>query len=294
MRGNTQHKSSSATLAAISKSNPWVPLATALSQAGSAFSFPSGSTSPTAFGVKGNTVFFNNKPIPGSDAASFFVATDPMVATSSETSFAIFAKDAHHVYAITSTVYGDAGVHILAGATPNTFLPLYSRAGLYTGYAKDNASVYYSDIAYAQDNAPVTKVPGAEPATFVPLIDSEGSVDNASGSLGNQFILTPLAKDASHVYLGSTTLPSVDAATFTALSNRNVYFKDKNTVYYYVYPVPCLEHSCNDGGTLQPLSSADYATFSLNANASTTASYDAYDKNHRYLMGYVVPSQKGN
>ena len=83
----------------------------------------------------------------------------------------------------------------------------------------------------------------------------------------------PLNFDAE--YTNSTFVTGVDVASFVAM--HGFYFKDKNRVYWQdmdLFPIP----------------NADQATFvSFSVRGLDAAlTYDAQDKNHKYLSGQIV------
>jgi DKNYY family len=207
-----------------------------------------------------------------------------------------FAKDAAHVF------FADV---VVTGADPNTFATIPN-----SGLAKDKYHVY--QYGFQVEDA-YSVVSGADPTTFSYNVQTDISKDKthvwAGGALDG-LNLTPIqnvdpatfralnidySKDAYHIYYGdidsgSLTPITADLASFNlyypiyryddpelAAGYRSVvdYAYDKNFVYY-------------DG---QVIPGADVATFTpvpgLCANDSS-CTYDAQDKNHKYLQGRVV------
>jgi hypothetical protein len=96
---------------------------------------------------------------------------------------------------------------------------------------------------------------------------------------------TEWAKDSSHVYDfvgdgGILVNDTVDAPTFNVYASSSYpYFSDKDKVY------DC-ETGYDSGCPLQTIPGADPATFHPVTPAGE--SYDAQDKNHKYLRGKIV------
>ncbi|TSC68916.1 MAG: hypothetical protein G01um101456_425, partial [Parcubacteria group bacterium Gr01-1014_56] len=163
-----------------------------------------------------------------------------------------YSKDSVYVY-----LNGE----IIVGADPKTFLiigtPRFTvNPEMY--YAKDTLHVYFDG----------TILVGADPATFV-LIPDVG-VDVAFRS--------HFAKDKSHVYDSyfGTLLQGADPVSFVVLNYA--YAKDTNHVYSFAPGI------LGDPDTV-PLNGADPSTFTLVSGQTT---YDAQDKDHKYLVGEIV------
>ena len=198
--------------------------------------------------------FFNNssllQTVPNADASTFRYSN----------STGDIGVDARHAY---------VGGVLIPNADPLTFVPVTLNPEFGEEFYKDKTHVFYS-VGAVMDSNLFPILIGADPATFT-YNDSTG-----------------LAKDATHVWIvffGVGDHPSVesvanaDSSTFTTLGGtldtlNPEYAKDKNSVYYL-------------GGAGTPIvSGADPATFTLE-NPSDD-SYDAQDKNHKYLNGQVV------
>ncbi len=135
---------------------------------------------------------------------------------------------------------------------PNTF------AVLDLWYRKDKDYVYMQ----SPQSSDLIILKGADPLTFTVLSSGDWS---------------EWAKDKNHIYCFWSVVNEADAASFRTFSSSSQYALDINSVYY----------TSGDGyeGTYNLVADADPATFKL---SSTTNSYDAQDKNHKYLQGQVI------
>lgn len=135
--------------------------------------------------------------------------------------------------------------------------------GQETWYSKDTTHVYFAG----------NLVQGADPATFYVFPNSLKKTQEVLG----------LAKDKNHVYLDADTVHDADANSFMLVSAyadlnsyNSSYAKDKNHVYM-IGGDPTV--------TISIIPGADPATFQIVSSQST---YDAEDKNHKYLQGQIV------
>ncbi len=146
--------------------------------------------------------------------------------------------------------------HFLSDVDAPTF------ASLGGGYYKDKNSVYF----WEGEVGGMNKIEEADIKTF--LYDSNNYV----------------GKDAQHVFFKGKLVNGADPQTLEAIAGYNgncvsipVYFKDKNSIYV---------QSCE--GAYAPLSlvsGADVSSFQIVLGQD---SYDAQDKNHKYLNGQVL------
>jgi hypothetical protein len=116
--------------------------------------------------------------LPGADPVTFVAAVfkEGTSTVSTGSGYTIYSKDKAHVFRY-DTVTIDP-VSVIDGADPGTFEPIYSHLGYGDGqYAKDKNRVYFMD----------QPIPGADAATFVPLLEEEG-------------FASAYSKDAHHVW----------------------------------------------------------------------------------------------
>ena len=170
----------------------------------------------------------------------------------------LYSKDLVHVY------YNGA---VVQGANPYAFKIIGRPRITLTPddyYAADKEHVFYNGIP----------VKYADPDTFVFLLDKNRNS-------------TDYAKDKDRVYntyLG-TVIKKADAGSFVALNYW--YGKDKNSVY------SMTQNGAYDSGRF-PIKGADSATFEAVADPAycrTDCTFDAHDKNHRYLRGVIVETE---
>ena len=143
---------------------------------------------------------------------------------------------------------------LLPEADPLTFEPLFTPAGNMTRYSKDNTRVFCGTHS----------VPEAHPATFMAL-------DSASGTRTNFGL--ELRKSIDQIYYCDQFIQGVDSSSFQVVMSKSGYAmgdysKDTAHVYYRA----------------KIILGADPATFYLD---DVNTDY-AYDKNTRYVKGYVI------
>jgi hypothetical protein len=97
--------------------------------------------------------------------------------------------------------------------------------------------------------------------------------------LVSTFWSSSFGKDKNHVYFYGQEIAGADPITFgpvfDSIGSTTDYFKDRKQVYY------------NYADGMDPIATADSITFQLVSDQST---YDAQDKNHKYLQGQIVQS----
>jgi len=183
------------------------------------------------------------------------VATSTLTFQRSDT---LYSKDLVYVY------YNGA---VVQGANPYAFKIIGRPRVTLTPddyYAADTEHVFYNG----------TLVKYADPDTFVFLLDKDRNP-------------TDYAKDKDRVYntyLG-TVIKKADAGSFVALNYW--YGKDKNSVY------SMTQNGAYDSGRF-PIKGADPATFVAvtdPAYCRGDCTFDAQDKNHRYLRGVIVQTE---
>ena len=186
------------------------------------------------------------------DSSDLSDSFTPIVGADSKTFTSIghkYAKDAHHVFLKGKMIEGaDAPTFTFVGIPKATFNP-------YMYYTKDSRNVYFEGGMLS----------GADPQTFVFIPD-----------MGNDMSL--YAKDKNHVYdtyIG-TLVEGADPESFVVLNS--IYAKDKKNVY------SGDPHVIDDTGMF-PIKGADPSTFVL---VKGNPSYDARDKNHKYLRAEVI------
>ena len=163
---------------------------------------------------------------------------------------------------------------LVPGADPKTFVALNKI------YGKDVKHVY-AILRYEPETIP-QELPDADPNTFQ-YVGGGYSKDASNvywwyhqvlGADPKSLVLVDeyavYAKDDHQIYIGQYPIHlSFDVKTFVHLSSG--YFKDSKNVYW----------GENDG--IGIMKDADSATFSLISGRGT---YDAQDKNHKYLNGH--------
>lgn len=222
----------------------------------------------TQFTKNTDKVYFNNAPIEGSDPNTFEVLGW------------YYSKDKNQVYWVEPTCRCE--ISIVTEANPSTFVQVSSI------HAKDSRSVYIGGRVISD----------ADPYTFV------------------SFPLVGFSKDASHVYFNGESAEerwNIDVATFTSIGNA--YYKDKDSVYHFsvdwagkflnldasTFEVLGEDYGRDKGGVyfldwkydadqgghyeMIRMSEADPATFEI---VEGQESYDAQDKDHKYLNGKIL------
>lgn len=179
---------------------------------------------------------------------------------------------------------------VVADADVSTFKFTFSiNEGVSLDLAKDNQHVYYK---YAL-------IPGADPKTFVPLLDPNGH-------------LTYFGKDASHAYCGNLLVGDADPASFTPLETKSgsltFYADDYKNIYYCnqviagadsssfsILPQPSgqfiqVDYSKDNSHVYYQnivVVGADPASFVV-AQTGVSSIYDAQDNAHKYYRGVMV------
>lgn len=195
----------------------------------------------------------------------------------------------------------------------STIVKVLDLKGNTTGYSKDEQYVYWDETPNSiGGNAGPVVIPDADPKTFAIIGKPQFSM-----SIDGYYV-----KDANRVYFNGTVLDGADPKTFTFIPDagtditlRSHFAKDKNNVYdsYFGtllsganpatfvvlnyayskdrYNVYTLEPGIiNDPHTV-PLYGADPVTFEAFypwKSCGTNCSYDAQDKNNKYLDGQIV------
>jgi hypothetical protein len=203
-----------------------------------------------------------------------------------------------------ATLSGNVGyeARVISAADPKTFeVSTYAQgtSTVFACYAKDKNNVYYN----------------CDPRNFFSIIKNaypeSFQVLNIKLSDGN-FIYS---KDSGHVYYDGFPLPNIDSASVSVVPDDSSlnYIKDKNDVYLVgedpVTGVGATDLSA-DPNTFKllgsdgwgyyaedknrvyfwvlPISGADLSTFAVVPSSTYQSTYDAQDKNHKYLQGRVV------
>lgn len=164
----------------------------------------------------------------------------------------VWSKDAQHVY------YWEGGTTTLTKADASTFVPRYGSTGNLLGFEDKNYIYDYNNTVIQVKGSPTSTI------TF---------------KLG---LATSYTQGPSGVYYKGILLPGSDPSTFEMLGGAShngtavEYDKDKNHLYAVIY-YPQI--------SVLVVSGADIATFKTGGDGIT---YDAQDKNHKYLNGQIV------
>lgn len=154
-----------------------------------------------------SSAYFDGRPIPGADAASFGVLDRNG-----------FAKDRNHVYQLDSSISGD---------------PMHFEL-LDGGLSKDSGAVYWTDgsvlsrdpahfaIVSTNDQYLFTKDRGAVQVNGKPIADADPAT--------LRVLQGAYAQDARHVFYFTDAIANVDAATFHPLDGP--YARDAHRVYW--------------------------------------------------------------
>jgi hypothetical protein len=156
-----------------------------------------------------------------------------------------------------NNVYGNYGKKLL-NSDPETFKILNNV------YSKDKNNIYGAGKVLLN----------SDPKSFIILDEEYWEVDVAMGSVRGMF-----AKDNNQMYFNGNIIKNSDPKSFEKLSNS--YYKDKNNVYYAIFP-----HPENGIESIDIVEGVDSETFSV-----LSWRYSK-DKNNIYEYGKIIDDEE--
>jgi|GEM_PF-3476791 hypothetical protein len=284
--------------------------------------FVSGTAGPNAVKIKGsdNSTYEDIYTSQGSVGKYTSGGKTLQVLYAPDGSATEYAKDKNGVYFEGGPLgqfdfSGDAPVLIpLAGVDPSTFNVFFDNQGQPTSYSKDKNAVYYTRCG--DQGCATVVVDGADPSTFE-------SIYSTTPPIGD---IDSYGKDKIHVFDGDQIISGADPVTFSVILGPGYetgFIKDKNNVWYsqnfdgtaQIYKIhdgdpvtfvviDATEYGIeyakdknhvylvtgNDQNPIMVVNGADPATFTVVPSTDSQSTFDAQDKNHKYLNGQIVSS----